>query len=194
MLTKTRLVQLPPIPDYDWASDFVPNTHVIDGNVNWWMRVDPGCTGHCERAIFPGDCSSNFGILKAATGLDMGLINISSGVSSMIALRDRVSGGWIANGRVVRTYTDIDTAYENDEYAVVFYVQVRNAPNWQLEGDIARLTEWYDAGLRVLQLAHSSNNDGPDERLGYGDLEGEELGFTPLGRPAIAEMNSLAGC
>ena len=103
----------------------------------------------------------------------MGLISISSGASTMTMLRDQVSSGRIANGRVVRTYLDIDTAYENEEYAVMFNFQVRDAPNWQLEGEIARLREWYDAGLRVLQLAYSSNDHGPEERLGYGDRERE---------------------
>jgi membrane dipeptidase len=189
--TATPPTQHAPIPDYHWANEFVAKTHVVDGNVNWWVRVDPDCVVDCERAIFPGDGSSNFGTVKAATGLDMGLITISSGLSTMAALRDLVSSGRIANGRVIRTYMDIETAYENDQYAVMFYVQARNAPNWQLEGDIKRIRKWYDAGLRVLQLAYSFNDHGPEERLGYGDREGEELGLTPLGRAAIAEMNSL---
>ena len=65
---------------------------------------------------------------------------------------------------------------------------------WQLGGDVATLQDWYDDGLRVLQIAYGSHREdatGPDERLGHGAGEGEEMGVTDLGRRAIVEMNRL---
>ncbi len=122
----------------------------------------------------------------------MGLISIGSGLATMTRHRDRIDNGTIANGRVVRRYADIETAYRDSDYAVMFYVQARVAPAWQLGGDLAPLRHWYDEGLRVLQLAYGTKEaHGPDERLGYGSSEGDERGVTALGRAAIAEMNAM---
>ena len=116
-------------------------------------------------------------------------------ISSMTWFRDRISDGRIANGRVVLTDADIKTAHENGEYAVMFYIQRRPpSSDWQLNGDVTTLRQWYAEGLTVLQLAYGSGREDardPDERLGYGHSEGEEKGLTDLGRAAITEMNDL---
>ncbi len=177
---------------YGWAADFVGRVFVVDGNVNWKMRVDPNCTADCERSYFPGTGQGDFGTLKATTGLDMGLISVGSGLAAMTRLRDRVDDGRYANGKVIRSYADMETAEQGGDYAVMFYVQSRVDPHWQLNGDITRLREWYSQGLRVLQLAYGTKEaHGPDERLGYGHSEGEDRGLTDLGRAVITEMNSL---
>ncbi len=180
--------------DMEWAADFVARQHVVDGVVNFWARVDPNCTADCETTIYPGDGSHDFTTLKAVTGIDMGLQNVGS--ESFIAwVRDRIDDGRIANGRVVRTYADIETVHDSGGSAVMFYMQLRPpGPDWQLGGDVATLRHWYDEGLRVLQLAYGSGRPdatAPDERLGYGHSEGEERGLTDLGRAAVAEMNAL---
>ena len=180
--------------DMEWAPDFVARQHVIDGVINIWMRVDPECTADCEREIYPATASADFRTLKEVTGLDMGSMSISSGLRGMASVRDNIKDGGIANGHVVRTYADIEIARDNGDFALMFYVQRREAPAWQLGGDIATLRHWYDEGLRVLQLAYGQSRGdarGPDERLGYGSDEGDDMGVTDLGRFAIAEMNAL---
>ena len=180
--------------DMEWAADLVSRQHVVDGVINIWMRVDPECTSDCEREIYPATAPADFRTLKQVTGLDMGSMSISSGLRGLASIRDRIDGGRIANGRVVRSYADIEIARDNGDFALMFYVQRREAPAWQLGGDVATLRHWYEEGLRVLQLAYGQSRGdarGPDERLGYGSDEGDENGVTDLGRFAIAEMNAL---
>ena len=176
--------------DMEWAADFVARQHVIDGNLNVRVRIDPNCTANCDHDTYPGTGGGDFRAVKAVTGIDMGLMSFSSD-PALASYRDRIDGGMIANGRIVRTFADIEIAREGGNYALMPYVQRRDAPNWQLEGEVATLGRWYRQGLRVLQLAYSSNEHGRDERLGYGDREGDERGVTELGRAAIAEMNAL---
>ena len=176
--------------DMAWAADFVARQHVVDGNLNVRVRIDPNCTADCDHDTYPGTGGGDFGTVKAVTGVDMGLMSFSTG-SGLDWYRDRMDDGRIANGSVVRTYADIEIARDGGNYALMPYVQRRDAPNWQLGGEVATLRRWYQEGLRVLQLAYSSNEHGPDERLGYGDSEGDERGITELGRTAIAEMNTL---
>ena len=99
---------------------------------------------------------------------------------------------------MVRTYADIETARENGDHAVMFYVQRRpESSDWQLDGDVGTLRHWYNEGLRILQVSYGHNPPlrpdahTPDERLGYGHREGDEKGVTDLGRSAIAEMNAM---
>ena len=180
--------------DMEWAADLVSRQHVVDGVINIWMRVDPECTSDCEREIYPATAPADFRTLKQVTGLDMGSMSISSGLRGLASIRDRIDGGRIGNGRVVRSYADIEIARDNGDFALMFYVQRREAPAWQLGGDVATLRHWYEEGLRVLQLAYGQSRGdarGPDERLGYGSDEGDQNGVTDLGRFAIAEMNAL---
>ena len=177
-----------------WAADFVARQHVVDGAIGYHVRTDPDCIADCEHAIYPGIGPRDLETVKAVTGIDMGLSSISSGLATMTWHRDRIDDGRIANARVVRTYADIGIAHGNGDYAVMFYVQRRPAPAWQLGGDVTTLRRWYDEGLRVLQLAYGIGREdarGPNERLGYGGSEGDDGGVTDLGRLAIAEMNRL---
>ncbi len=182
----------------EWAADFVARQHVVDAVGSFSVRVDPECTAvDCARAWFPGDGSIDFGTYKAITGVDLAVSNRGS-LSGMIRLRDGIDSGRYANGRVVRTYADIEAAHADGKLAVMFYVQLRpEGSDWQLDGDVANLRHWYDGGLRILQISYGHNPPErpdahtPDERLGYGGREGNERGLTELGRAAIAEMNKL---
>ena len=179
--------------DLEWAREFVARQTVVDGTASSLVRVDPHCRTRCELSVFPGAGPGDFGTLKAVTGIDMGIFSMSGfGLEGMIDFRNRTADGTIANARVVLTYGDIETARENGEYAYVFYVQSRVAPQWQLDGELANLGRWYAEGLRVLQLRYGDKEGHePDERLAYGSYEGDERGVTDLGRRAIAEMNRL---
>ena len=175
--------------DMDWAADFVARQHVVDV-MNVGVRVDPNCTADCERTLFPGDGRRDLAGIKEATGIDMSMTNPGQG-----NYPEQFSDGRVANVRVVRTYADIEAAREDGDFAIVWYLQTRPATGrWQLGGDVGTLRDWYDEGLRVLQIAYGSRREdatGPDERLGYGAGEGNESGLTDLGRFAIAEMNQL---
>lgn len=179
--------------DLEWAREFVARHYVVDGTASSLAKVDPHCRTGCELSVFPGAGPGDFGTLKAVTGIDMGIFSMSGfGLEGMIGFRNRTTDGTIANARAVLAYEDIETARENGEYAYIFYVQSRVAPQWQLDGELANLGRWYAEGLRVLQLRYGDKEGHePDERLAYGSYEGDERGVTELGRRAIAEMNRL---
>ena len=118
----------------------------------------------------------------------MGVDSTGRGLAGMIRVRDAFDNGGIANARVVRTYSDIETARENGDHAVMFYVQRRpEDSDWQLDGDVGKLRRWYNEGLRILQVSYGHNPPSrpdahtPDERLGYGSREGDEKGVHELG-------------
>ena len=175
--------------DMEWAADFVARQHVVDV-MDVGVRVDRNCTADCRRWIYPGRRPADLGGIKEVTGIDMSMTNPGQG-----NYPEQFSDGRVANVRVVRTYADIEVAREDGDFAIMWYLQTRPATGrWQLGGEVATLRDWYDEGLRVLQIAYGSHREdarAPDERLGYGAGEGEERGVTDLGRVAIAEMNRL---
>ena len=186
--------------DMEWAAEFMARHLVVDAVQNFGIRVDPACTADCETTWFPGSGSNDLGTIKTVTGVDLGVDSTGRGLHRMIRVRDDIERGHIANAQVVRTYSDIETARENGEHAVMFYVQRRpEDSDWQLDGDMGNLRYWYNEGLRILQLSYGDGPErpdatAPDERLGYGSYgpnEGDEKGVTDLGRAAIAEMNAI---
>ena len=187
--------------DMEWAAEFMARHLLVDALQNFGVRVDPTCTEDCEAKWFPGHGSIDLGDIKKVAGVDMGVDSTGRrGLAGMIRVRDAFDDGSIANARVVRTYSDIETARENGDHAVMFYVQRRpEDSDWQLDGDVGKLRRWYNEGLRILQLSYGDGPErpdatSPDERLGYGSYgpnEGDEKGVTNLGRAAIAEMNAI---
>ena len=133
------------------ATEFMARQHVVDGNLNFYVRDDPDCTRDCEYNIYPGTGARDFGTVKKATGVDLGLMGPGKW-SSMDWFRTRISNGTIANGRVVLTAEDIEAAHDNGEYAVMFYIQRRPAPEWQLGGDAATLRDWHRGGSGFYNL------------------------------------------
>ena len=187
--------------DMECAAAFMARQYIVDAVQNFGVRVDPDCTAECETTFFPGPGLADLGTLKAVTGTDLGVYSTGrDGLAWMIRVRGLFDSGSIANARVVRTYSDIDSARENGEHAVMFYLQRRpEDSDWQLDGDMGNLRHWYNEGLRILQLSYGDGPERPDattpeERLGYGSYgpnEGDEKGVTDLGRAAIAEMNAI---
>ena len=179
--------------DLEWAREFVARQYVVDGTASSLAKVDPSCSAACERSVYPGAGPGDFGTLKAVTGIDLGVFSMSGfGLEGMIRFRNRTTGGTIANARVVLAYEDIEAARDSGEYAYIFYVQSRVAPQWRLDGELDNLGRWYAEGLRVLQLRYGDKEGHePDERLAYGSYEGDDRGLTELGRRAVAEMNRL---
>ena len=177
------------------AADFMARVHVIDGAINLSVRVDPDCVENCDHALFPGNGPADFANVKETSGIDMALTGPGTR-SRMNSRREDIGSGRIANIRMVLSGTDIESAVENGDFAVMFYLQRRPpSSDWQLDGDVGNIRRWYNEGLRVLQISYGHNPPSrpdahtPDERLGYGS--GEEKGLTDLGRAAIAEMNTM---
>ena len=140
--------------DMEWAADFVARQHVVDV-MNVGVRVDPDCTADCERTLYPGDGRRDLGGIKEVTGIDMSMTSPGQG-----NYPEQFSDGRVANVRVVRTYADIEVAREDGDFAIMWYLQTRPATGrWQLGGDVATLRDWYDEGLRVLQIAYGSRRE-----------------------------------
>lgn len=187
--THTLLPQGEVLP---WADSFMATHVVVDANLNYFVRIDPSCKNQCERSVFPGTGPADFSGIKPLTGVDVGFLSISHGLISLEGQRNIIEDRRGTKGRIIRRYSDISAAQEAGQYGVMFYVQRRAAPHWQLRGDVKVLGTWYAAGLRVFQLAYGSTEQhGSDEKLGFGSDEGDTRGLTDLGVLAVHELNQL---
>jgi len=173
-----------------WNVDtFFDSIQVIDGSLSFYVRTDPNCTRDCPRAVFPGDGSNDFSDVKRRTGVDIGIMSISSGLDTLLSLKNKITNDIYTDGHVILTRNHLK---KQNKYGVLFAVQSRVAPNWQLHGDARTIEEWFDAGLRVLQLQYGTKEKhDSSERLGYGTSEGDDKGLTDLGKKVVKKMNSL---
>ena len=175
----------------DWdVGAFINSIQVMDGNLSYYVRIDPLCTKKdCPRGVFPGDGSPDFSDVKRRTGVDIGIMSIQSGLPTLVRERDRILDESYKSGRVIFNSEDLNTA---EGYGVLFAVQSRVSPAWQLRGDARVVRDWYESGLRVLQLQYGTKEKhDSSERLGYSTQEGDELGLTELGKSVVKEMNKL---
>jgi microsomal dipeptidase-like Zn-dependent dipeptidase len=139
--------------------------------------------------VFPGDGSNDFSDVKRRTGVDIGIMSISSGLDTLLSLKNKITNDIYTGGHVILTRNHLK---KQNKYGVLFAVQSRVAPNWQLHGDARTIEEWFDAGLRVLQLQYGTKEKhDSSERLGYGTSEGDDKGLTDLGKKVVKKMNSL---
>lgn len=181
-----------PSGESSWVDTFLAEHAIVDGNLNYYTRTNVDCFDSCERAIFPGTGAADFSALRQRTGIGAGIMSVSSGIDSLMRQQELLSPPTRSHASVIRRFEDIATAKASGEYAILFGIQSRKAPNWQMEGDVSRLTDWYDAGIRVFQIAYGSSEiHDVGEKLGYGTDEGDEEGLTDLGRAAICELNRL---
>ena len=174
-----------------WEVDrFINSLQVIDGNLSYYVRSDPACKKvDCPRSVFPGDGSPNFTEVKKRTGVDVAIMTIGTGLQTLQRERNRIEDGTCKAGRVILKSKDLES---NNKFGVIFALQSRVAPYWQLHGDPKVLRDWYRAGIRVLQLQYGpKEKHDASERLGYGTSEGDELGLTELGKSVVKEMNKL---
>lgn len=172
------------------VNTFFNSIQVIDGNLNFWVLKDRNCVGtNCEKAVFPGDGSADLSGVKQLTGVDIGVLNVSSGQDTLTRIKSAIAKGRYANGNVVLSSRDLN---KKNRYGVLFAVQKRVSPNWQLRGNPKQIRQWYKAGLRILQIQYGpSENHGPFERLGHGTSEGDDKGLTDLGKAVVKEMNAV---
>lgn len=81
----------------------------------------------------------------------------------------------------VLTTADIRAAKSSGRTGLIFGFQ--NAE--QLGGDVGRVQEFFDRGMRVIQLTYNIANS-----LGHGSVVPENGGLTPFGREAVTAMNA----
>ena len=75
-----------------WNVDtFFDSIQVIDGSLSFYVRTDPNCTRDCPRAVFPGDGSNDFSDVKRRTGVDIGIMSISSGLDTLLSLKNKIT-------------------------------------------------------------------------------------------------------
>lgn len=160
--------------------DILADLLVVDGNLNLRTRVDPECRHKCERRVYRGD-------IKALSGVDIAASTFSSEASL-----DATATSPVPGALVIKTQADLDRAASTAVFGQLLALQRRQAPAWQLSGDVSTLNAWHARGVRMVLLAYSeSETHGVDERLGHASDEPDDLGLTALGRAAIARMNEL---
>ena len=179
----------PTNPEWD-VDRFINSIQVIDGNLSYYVRSDPACASvDCQRSVFPGDGSPDFTDVKKRTGVDVGIMTIGSGLQTLQRELHRIEDGTCKAGHIVLKSDDLEV---QKGYGVVFALQSRVAPNWQLHGRSSVLRDWYKAGIRVLQLQYGpKEKHNASERLGYGTGEGDTIGLTDLGISVVKQMNKL---
>ena len=125
--------------------------------------------------------------LKAETGCNMVIMSYSTLGSFEGQARRFAAGDVYLNTRLIRSFSDVRDLRTSGEFGVLMYVQ----KPYPLNGDVARIEDYYDQGLRVFQLAYGAEHtdQDPGDVLAYGNTQ--EGGVTPLGEKVIAELNRL---
>ncbi len=157
----------------------VRDSLVIDGVLSYTVKKDPTCRRDCETERF--DLSR----IPDVTGVDVGMLTISREVERVVRYGssiDRTPGAM-----VVRTFNDLEKVRRSGQYGAILYTQ--QVP--LLNGDPTGVLEWFDAGLRIVQPAYSSNLPSPGLRPKNklaGGADEPDQGLTSLGRRVIHEL------
>lgn len=164
------------------------NRHVIvDGEVNYYRLRGKTPDSGIGQPHFESDRFDR--TVKEATGIDFGVIHVSSEASLKHQVSMFDSGRYTGAG-IVREAADLDRLKGEKKYGVLFYTQTP----FPLEGDASRVEGWYNRGLRVLQLAYGYSADKPEsEKLagGGGGGSADPTGLTKLGREVVRECIRL---
>ena len=83
---------------------------------------------------------------------------------------------------LVGTVAEIDAAHAQGRTVVAFDLECSNP----LEGDLGRVREFYDLGVRSLGVSYNLAN-----KAGAGCLEKDDTGLTAWGRELVKEMNAV---
>ena len=154
---------------------------VIDGTLNFARRVDPNCNrSNCKKEV------ADFSLIKARSGIDIGFVGAQSRVENLEKVCDFVQEE--PDGILIKTYDDIKKVRQDKKFGVVTYCQM----HYPLDGSIEPVSEWFDKGLRVLQIAYGKTdkaNQSVKNRLGAGS---DQKGWlTGLGRRIVRELNRV---
>jgi membrane dipeptidase len=82
----------------------------------------------------------------------------------------------------VRSVPDIEAAKASRRLGIIYGFQDAA----MLEGQVERLTQFRNLGVRIIQLTYNTRNE-----LGDGALERDNRGLTEFGRAAVEQMNEL---
>ncbi len=123
-----------------------------------------------------------------ASGVDMAVINIGD---STVDLETQMRSAaayrqWIAAHSdkyvLIHTVDDIRQAKKDNKLAIAFDVEGAYA----MGEDLCILSLYYDLGVRWMLMAYNRANT-----VGFGCHDDEDLGLTPFGYKAIAEMDRV---
>jgi microsomal dipeptidase-like Zn-dependent dipeptidase len=164
--------------------------------LNVQSRDNPDCvTEDCKTSFFPAGPESDLQTLRNVTGVEAAIMSFSS-LASLTSWINKIDNGEFKNGRVIRTKRDLKDVLDDPElFGIVFYMQSRKeGSEYRLNGDVATLKNWFDAGLRIFQLAYDERDYQMEgEILAYGDTDPDNasLGVTELGFQAIEKLNEI---
>lgn len=167
----------------DSVDELFKNSLIIDGVLNYTVKQDPECRKDCKLQ------NIDLGLIKGLTGIDVGSLTIPSPVEKLIAIHDYVSQEQSEGGLVVKRFNDLEKAKREKKYGVIFYAQ----QHAKLDGSVAPIRQWFDYGLRIVQIHYSSQDSqsqSPLEKLGGGSDEPYQ-GLTELGKRAVKQLNRL---
>jgi len=165
----------------DSIEELFKNSLIIDGNLNYTVKQDSECRKDCDLKRI------DLGLIKGLTGVNIGSINVSSDFGKLVNELNYVNQN--EGALVIKTFNDLEKAREEKKYGVLFYSQ----KHFRLNGTVDPISEWFANGLRIVQLAYSSQdtpNQSPQEKLGGGSDEPDQ-GLTELGRSSVRELNRL---
>ncbi len=154
---------------------------VIDGTVNYYSTATGSGIGQ------PDFSRDNKGrTVKEATGIDIGGITLSR-LESLQAQAASLMTGRFKGAMLIRSAADIDEAVRSNKYGIIFYAQ----QHYPLNGSVENIRQWYDEGLRIMQLQYSArdSNQAAGERLGGGPTQ--KGGLTTLGNKVVYELIRL---
>lgn len=152
---------------------------VIDGALTYTRKKDPDCRRSCDTELVP------LAEMTALTGVHAGTVTVSGELDRVVR-----NARWVRSqpgGCLVETFNDLHTARRESRYAVILYTQ--QVPH--LDGDPAGVEAWFDAGLRIVQLAYSSRVPLPHFRARNklaGGADEPDQGLTELGREVVARL------
>lgn len=156
---------------------------IIDGLLNYNKKVDPECRKNCDLETI------DLALIKSYTGINVGSLTIPRPFEKLVAIYNYVNFNQSEGGLVIRTFNDLERAQQLKKFGIIFYAQ----KHAQLNGNVAPIKNWFDKGLRIVQI-HYSGQDGPSqtvlEKLGGGSDEFWQ-GLTELGRKVVRRLNSL---
>ncbi len=82
----------------------------------------------------------------------------------------------------VRTVSELSDAKASDRLGLILGFQ----DTVPVEGDLRRIEEFYELGVRIIQLTYNIDNE-----IGSGCLAPDDRGLTELGLEAVARMNEM---
>ena len=151
---------------------------IIDGLGSPRRKTDPSCPRDCRTEAVP------LADMKSLTGVDIASRTVSGTAADFRRLAQRYES---SGGIVIRTVGDLARVEKEERFGIILYIQ--QVP--LIEGDPSKVKSWFEAGVRIVQPAYSSNLPAPDQRALNklaGGADEPDQGLTELGRQVIREL------